>query len=108
MLQGELKRYSVLLLIYLGFSSALLLYSVCRKKEKRKKRQKKKERDKLFIAYLETCSFACFLRSEKAVGVWHETEEYNPREEIIEDKSKERQNKLKTDKQLGEILENKL
>lgn len=37
----------------------------------------------------------------------HETEEYNPRKEIIEDKSKGRQNKLKTDKQLGEILENK-
>lgn len=37
----------------------------------------------------------------------HETEEYNPRGEIIEDKSKGRQNKSKTDKQLGEILENK-
>lgn len=81
---------------------------MCRKKDQRKKkRQKKKEREKLFIAYLETCSFACFLTSVKVVGMFHETEEYNPRGEIIEDKSKGRQNKLKTDKQLGEILENK-
>lgn len=81
---------------------------MCRKKDKRKKkRQKKKEREKLFIAYLETCSLSRFLIWEKVVGMLHETEEYNPRGEIIEDKSKGRQNKSKTEKQLGEILENK-
>ena len=75
------------------------------KGKKKAKDQRKRDKLRYVLPTQRLIIFSFLVTSEMAVDMY-EIEGCNSREERIENKSKGRQNKLKTDKQQGEILEN--